>query len=138
MKTASAFPVLFSPVHNRGTAPALFLDTLVNTIRDLPDEVFSDEYRSKTELDVFEFLGYDSTVLVPNLTMRKAFMCEVLRVLGGFESSWNWSEGRDTANDDSDTWPEFEAGVFQCSANSMNFDPSLKECLIGSTSRAAP
>ncbi len=129
MKTASAFPALNAAVYNRGPAPIEFLDTLVSTVRNLPDEVFSESYRSKTEPDVFEFLGYDSTVLVPNLTMRKAFICEVLRVLGGFESSWNWSEGRDTANADSNTWPEFEAGVFQCSANSMNFDPSLKECL---------
>jgi N-acetylmuramoyl-L-alanine amidase len=129
MKTASAFPALNAAVYNRGPAPIEFLDTLVSTVRNLPDEVFSESYRSKTEPDVFEFLGYDSTVLVPNLTMRKAFMCEVLRVLGGFESSWNWTEGRDTANADSDTWPEFEAGIFQCSANSMNFDPSLKECL---------
>lgn len=128
MKTASAFPVLNAPVYNRGPAPIEFLDTLVSVIKGLPDEVFSDTYRSTTEPDVFEFLWYDSTVLVPNLTMRKAFMCEVLRVLGGFESSWNWAEGRDTANADSDTLPEFEAGVFQCSANSMNFHSSLKQC----------
>lgn len=129
MKTASAFPILQIPVHNRGPAPIEFLDTLVNTIRNLPDEVFSPEYRSKTEPDVFEFLGYDSTVLVPNLAMRKAFICEVLRVLGGFESSWNWTEGRDVTNPSSNTLSTEEAGVFQCSANSMNFDPSLKECL---------
>jgi N-acetylmuramoyl-L-alanine amidase len=132
MKTASAFPVLFSPVHNRGTAPALFLDTLVSTIRNLPDEVFSDEYRSKTEPDVFAFLTPEFRNLIDPafdpFLRRRAIMCEVLRVLGGFESSWNWTEGRDTANADSDTWPEFEAGIFQCSANSMNFHPSLKEC----------
>jgi N-acetylmuramoyl-L-alanine amidase len=95
--------------------------------------VFSDEYRSKTEPDVFAFLTPEFRNLIDPafdpFLRRRAIMCEVLRVLGGFESSWNWTEGRDTANADSDTWPEFEAGLFQCSANSMNFDPSLKECL---------
>ena len=133
MKTASDYPVLFSPVHNRGTAPALFLDTLVNTIRNLPDEVFSSEYRSKDEPDAFEFLGLDHVWLADRsqyalVTARRAGMCEVLRVLGGFESSWNWSEGRDVTNPASSTLATEEAGIFQCSANSMNFDPSLKEC----------
>lgn len=132
MKTASAFPALNAAVYNRGPAPIEFLDTLVNTIRNLPDEVFSDEYRSKTEPDVFAFLTPEFRNLIDPafdpFLRRRAIMCEVLRVLGGFESSWNWTEGRDTANADSDTWPEFEAGIFQCSANSMNFDPSLKEC----------
>ena len=29
---------------------------------------------------------------------RRAVMLEVMRVLAGFESSWNWDEGRDTHN----------------------------------------
>lgn len=138
MKTASAFPALNAAVYNRGPAPIEFLDTLVSVIKSLPDEVFSDTYRSTTEPDVFEFLGYDSTVLVPNLTMRKAFICEVLRVLGGFESSWNWREGRDVTNPSSNTLSTMEAGIFQCSANSMNFHPSLKECQIEAVKRFDP
>ncbi|SDX38057.1 hypothetical protein [Thiocapsa roseopersicina] len=56
-------------------------------------------------------------------------MLEVLRVLGGFESSWDWSEGRDINNPHSGTPETEEAGIFQCSCNSMGFDASLKELL---------
>lgn len=133
MKTTTDFPVLFSPVHNRGAAPARFLDTLVSVIKSLPDEVFSGTYRSTTEPDVFEFLKDEMNRLIDPAFeptyRRKAFMCEVLRVLGGFESSWNWQEGRDVTNPSSNTPVTEEAGIFQCSANSMNFHPSLKQCL---------
>jgi hypothetical protein len=63
------------------------------------------------------------------LLHRKAVMLEVLRVLGGFESSWDWNEGRDITNINSNTACTEEAGIFQCSGNSMNFDPSLKKLL---------
>lgn len=53
-------------------------------------------------------------------------MLEVLRVLGGFESSWNFKEGVDTNNPASNTACKEEAGVFQCSGDSMAFDQSLK------------
>lgn len=133
MKTVTDFPVLQTPVHNRGSAPIGFLDTLVYMIKRLPDEVFGDEYRSKTEPDVFEFLKAEMSQLIDPafdpVLRRRAFVCEVLRVLGGFESSWNWTEGRDVTNPSSNTLVTEEAGIFQCSANSMNFDPSLKECL---------
>ena len=56
-------------------------------------------------------------------------MCEALRVLGGFESSWDFNAGRDTTNPSSNTPCTEEAGIFQCSGNSMNFDASLKDLL---------
>jgi hypothetical protein len=55
----------------------------------------------------------------------------VLRVLAGFESSWNWTAGVDTTNPTSNTACTEEAGIFQCSGNSMTFSPSLKELLLG-------
>ena len=64
-----------------------------------------------------------------NLLHRKAVMLEVLRVLGGFESSWDWNEGVDKNNWKSNTPCTEEAGIFQCSGDSMNFDSSLKNLL---------
>ena len=56
-------------------------------------------------------------------------MLEVLRVLAGFESSWKWNAGPDTTNPDSNTACTEEAGILQCSGDSMNFDASLKQLL---------
>ena len=39
---------------------------------------------------------------------------------------WKWQAGVDTTNPDSKTPCTEEAGIFQCSGNSMSFDPSLK------------
>jgi len=57
-------------------------------------------------------------------------MVEVLRVLGGFESSWKWTAGVDVNNPTSNTPCTEEAGVFQCSGNSMNFSPTLRQLLL--------
>jgi hypothetical protein len=53
-------------------------------------------------------------------------MLEVMRVLAGFESSWNWNAGRDTTNPTSDTPTTTEAGAWQVSANSMSFGDDLR------------
>lgn len=118
---------IFSHVHNRGVPPAGFISILVDTIRTLPDEVFADRPPGRYEPDIFDFVkpkvGYWA-----DPAMRRAVMCEVLRVLGGFESSWDWNEGRDYSNPESNRPETTEAGIFQCSANSVNFDPSLVRC----------
>lgn len=62
-------------------------------------------------------------------------MLEVLRVLGGFESSWDWNAGVDTTNPNSNTPCTEEAGIFQCSGNSMSFDHSLEELLLNITGK---
>jgi hypothetical protein len=54
-------------------------------------------------------------------------MLEVMRVLAGFESSWDWNEGRDITNETSVTPETIEAGAWQVSANSMNFGQELKD-----------
>ncbi|KWT98380.1 hypothetical protein APY03_0515 [Variovorax sp. WDL1] len=48
-------------------------------------------------------------------------------MLAGYESSWRWTAGVDTTNPDSNTPCTIEAGIFQVSGNSMNFDQSLKD-----------
>jgi hypothetical protein len=57
-------------------------------------------------------------------------MLEALRVLGGFESSWDWQAGRDVRNPSSGTPCTEEAGIFQCSGNSLDFSPMLKALLV--------
>lgn len=124
-----------SPVHNRGVAPNSFLNTLVSWAASAPEEIFDPKYRGN-ELDVYEkFLyfrlknpdrdfplaRYESDLY------RRAVMCEVLRVLAGFESSWNQREGVDVTNPSSNTAATEEAGWFQCSTNSVNFHSSLKD-----------
>jgi len=111
-------------VFNRGVPEDSFLNELIDWANQAPDEVF--EKNNKT--DIYSSVAPE---LGPwkNLLHRKAVMLEVLRVLGGFESSWDWNEGRDITNINSNTACTEEAGIFQCSGNSMNFDPSLKKLL---------
>jgi len=101
-------------VHNRGVPPQAFLDELVAWAKTAPDEIF--EVNDK--IDIYSFVKPE---LGPwrGLAHRKAAMLEVLRVLGGFESSWNWKEGVDKANPTSNTPCTEEAGLFQCSGNSI-------------------
>jgi hypothetical protein len=59
-----------------------------------------------------------------DLRHRRAVMLEVMRVLAGFESSWDWEAGVDVTNPTSTTPDTIEAGAWQVSANSMGFGKS--------------
>lgn len=111
-------------VDNRGKAPNEFLDELVDWANTAPDEIFKPNQIQDIYSNVVGELGPWQ-----GLKHRKAAMLEVLRVLGGFESSWDWNEGVDVMNPSSNTPCTEEAGIFQCSGNSMNFDPTLKALL---------
>ncbi len=127
-----SFNACLQTVHNRGKAPVGFLNEMIDWCRSAPDEIFV-----RNELhDIYSQIVND---LGPwqDLVHRKAAMLEVLRVLGGFESSWNWEAGRDPNNPNPKIEAE-EAGIFQCSANSMNFDPSLKRLLIAASGSSEP
>lgn len=123
-------------VFDRGSAPVSFLNELVDWALEAPDEIFAKNERFDIYSSVADQLGP-----FPTLLQRKAVMLEVLRVLAGFESSWDWTEGVDTTNPSSNTPCTEEAGIFQCSGNAMSFDPSLKKLLKkhsgGKTSCAA-
>lgn len=112
-------------VYNRGVAPDAFLNELIDWAVGAPSEIFERNNR----IDIYSRIV---TELGPweSFIHRKAAMLEALRVLGGFESSWDWEAGRDTTNPDSNTPSTEEAGIFQCSANSMNFDDSLSDLLL--------
>lgn len=108
-------------VLNRGVAPDAFLDELVAWGKSAPDEIFAPNTTSDIYSSVKNTLGPWTGLL-----HRRAVMLEVMRVLGGFESSWDWSAGRDTTNSTSVTPNTTEAGLWQVSANAMNFGAELK------------
>jgi hypothetical protein len=111
-------------VANRGVPPDTFLDELVAWGKTAPDEIFEPNDASDIYSSIFNTLG--PWEAPPH---RRAVMLEVMRVLAGFESSWNWNEGRDTHNPGSVSPETIEAGAWQVSANSMNFGKDLKDLL---------
>jgi hypothetical protein len=112
-------------VANRGVPPDEFLDQLIAWGKDAPDEIFAPNDRQDVYSSVFSSLGPWEHNL-----HRRAVMLEVMRVLAGFESSWNWDAGRDTTNSTSVTPETIEAGAWQVSANSMNFGQELKDLVL--------
>jgi hypothetical protein len=112
-------------VANRGRAPDTFLEELVSWGKVAPSEIFAKNEKYDVYSSVVSVLGpWEDEV------HRRAVMLEVLRVLGGFESSWNWQAGVDTTNPNSNTPCTEEAGIFQCSGDSMTYHPSLKQFLV--------
>jgi hypothetical protein len=109
-------------VSNRGIPSTDFLDQLVAWGKNAPDEIFARNSVSDVYSSVFNTLGPWQ-----NLQHRRAVMLEVMRVLAGFESSWDWNEGVDPNNPTSVTPDTIEAGAWQVSANSMNFGKELKD-----------
>ena len=112
-------------VANRGVPPDDFLDQLVTWGKQAPDEIFAPNNQSDVYSSVLDALGPWQ-----GITHRRAVMLEVMRVLAGFESSWDWNAGRDTTNPASVTPDTIEAGAWQVSANSMNFGQELKDLVL--------
>ena len=111
-------------VFNRGKPPVAFLDQLVDWGVSAPDEIFSPNNKP----DIYSVVKNELGPWANDLE-RRAAMLEVLRVLAGFESSWDWKAGVDVTNPNSNTACSEEAGILQCSGDSMNFDGSLKALL---------
>src|SRR6516165_1797623 len=107
---ALTFTACKQHVHNRGTPPEDFLHQLVDWGVAAPEQIFV-----RNEItDIYSFVEPE---LGPwaNDRERRAAMLEVLRVLAGFESSWDWNAGRDVTNPDSDQPCTEEAGILQVS-----------------------
>lgn len=108
-------PVVHGRRHRSESPPKAFLDELVAWGKKAPAEIFKPRGPNNVYVAVSGSLGpYKDD------THRKAVMLEVMRVLAGYESSWNWREGVDThpqreAKNDLTS----EAGAWQVSANSM-------------------
>jgi hypothetical protein len=116
---------LKSQVYNRGKPTDSFLDELIAWGREAPDEIFAPNAVYDIYSSVFDALGPYRT-----LAYRRAVMLEVLRVLAGYESSWDWNEGVDTNNPTSITPETIEAGAWQVSANSMRYGEELRDLVI--------
>lgn len=119
------FKSALTEVYNRGCAPVAFLTEMVNWAKTAPDEIFAvnplyDIYsKVKSELGPY-----------PSLLYRRAVMLEVMRVLAGFESSWDWKEGVDTSRLGKDTPENSEAGAWQISYDARFLHMSLSDLLF--------
>ena len=107
----------------RGSSPPVsFLDALVDWALRAPDDIFIPNKRFDIYDSVMGYLGpYGFTV------HRKAVMLEVLRVLAGWESTWNWNDGVHAGKSQKKSPHNEETGAFQVSADSMDHDKSLKD-----------
>lgn len=125
-------PATLHYVSNRGTPPATFLQMLVTVGNTLPAEVTApNTERDDVFSTIHDALGsWQGEPDSPERALhRLAVMLEILRVLAGFESAWNWSEGRDTTNP-TENDPETEsAGAFQISYNSRAFGDDLRKMI---------
>jgi len=117
-----------SSVSNRGVPPSSFLNELVAWGSFAPYDIFCPRVDNKRETDIYTHI---KPILAPDRWSgslhRRAAMLEVMRVLAGFESSWNWNCGRDITNSTSVTPTTIEAGAWQVSGNSRAFGPDLRE-----------
>ncbi len=117
----TSFSATKSRVANRGVPPDGFLRELVEWGRTAPAEIFAPNAAN----DVYSAVKAELGPFAPGLH-RRAVMLEVLRVLAGFESSWNWNDGRDVTNATSNRPETEEAGAWQVSANSVFFGRDLR------------
>jgi hypothetical protein len=111
-------------VHNRGVPYDDFLDELIAWEKIAPDEIFAPNSAQDIYLNIVAVLGPWR-----DLRHRRAVMLEVMRVLAGFESSWDWNAGPDKSNPASVTPETEEAGAWQVSADSMAFGEDLRELI---------
>jgi hypothetical protein len=108
-------------VSNRGVPPDSFLKDLIAWGKKAPEEIFAPNDASDVYSSVKNTLGPWQSNL-----HRRAVMLEVLRVLAGFESSWDWNEGVDKSSKQKKTPMNTEAGAFQVSADSMGKREDLR------------
>lgn len=120
-----AFQAVKQNVFNRGIPPDSFLNELVAWGGTALDEIFAPNTHADIYSNVVGVLGPWQ-----GLRHRRAVMLEVMRVLAGFESSWDWDAGVDTTNPTSTTPDTIEAGAWQVSANSMAFGQELKDLVL--------
>jgi hypothetical protein len=129
MVTEDEVPMTFQAtkqkVSNRGVPPDSFLNELVSWGRTALDDIFAPNANTDVYSSVIDVLGPWQ-----GLRHRRAVMLEVMRVLAGFEASWDWNAGVDTTNPTSTTPDTIEAGAWQVSANSMSFGQELKDLVL--------
>lgn len=120
------YKALLLSVKGRGRPPKTFLDELVAWAKTAPNDIFD------VNAEPGDVMGRLLPILGPwegkvgsatRLLHRKCCMLELLRCLGGFESSWNWNEGVDRTNKTSMRLIEGqETGIFQVSYDSLRLE----------------
>lgn len=119
---ARSFDACLAEVANRGRPPASFLNELVDWGATADAAIFAPNTANDVYASVARELGpWEGD------RHRRAVMLEVLRVLAGFESSWNWNEGVDKSKSVANTACNEEAGIFQVSADSMSYSAALRD-----------
>ena len=113
---------IFTPVKNRVPPSEAFIKELTAWCKSEDPEVFAPNKLKDIYSLAHEDLGPYDTMLY-----RRAAMCEVLRVLAAFESSYNWKEGHDKSNPKENNVLTMSAGAFQISPDSMNLHSSLAD-----------
>lgn len=112
-------------VKNRGIPPDAFLEELVAWGRQAPAALFAPNPAHDVYASVAGVLGPWT-----GPAHRRAAMLEVMRVLAGFESSWHWTAGVDTASGQVKNPDNTEAGAWQVSADSMRLASELKQLVL--------
>lgn len=128
----STLPGVHKRIVGRGSPPDSFLKEIIEWAKIADDGLFTQNANVDIYSSVREVLGPWR-----GLNHRKAVMLEVLRVLGGFESSWDWECGVDTTNPTSNKPETEEAGLWQVSMNAIAFGHDLQmlcQAKIGSIS----
>ena len=115
---------LKSKVFNRGIPSDSFLAELIAWGKSAPADIFEPN-------PVFDIYSKVSGELGPyeSPLHRRAVMLEVMRVLAGFESSWNWNQGVDTSKGIGNTAENAEAGAWQTSYDARKTAEGLTQML---------
>src|SRR5205807_21977 len=104
-------------VSNRGVPPDSFLTELVAFGISAPAEIFQ---ANTNPVDIYADIKPKLGPWV-NLLHRRAALLETMRVVAGFESGWNWLEGKDVTNPSKDKDGE-ATGIFQVSFDSTRLE----------------
>ncbi len=118
-------------VSNRGVAPDTFLNQLIDWARTAADDIFA----PNQAVDIYSKIRPELGPWSDYPLHRKAAMLEVLRVLAGFESSWDWTEGVDTSRLGATTPENAEAGAWQVSYDARLLSTPLRVLLINKNIR---
>jgi hypothetical protein len=113
------------PVLNRGIPSDSFLKELIVWGRSADDLIFA----PNTHFDIYSKIK-DELGPWESPIHRRAAMLEVLRVLGMFESSGDFTEGVDTSRLGDDTPENAEAGAWQVSYDARYIAAELRILLV--------
>lgn len=106
----------YRSIPNQGKIKTEVLNNIIDFVRSAPDQVFE----KNEEQDLYWLLA-KTMGPITTIKQRRAVMADTQIVLGALESSWRYGIGIDPATSTSKPCDEWEAGMFQCSSNSMAF-----------------